>query len=41
MNVKKRDILNNIFDKLLDEDIIEPSDSDWGCNPVIVPKDKK
>jgi hypothetical protein len=40
MNAAKRHVLDETLDRLLEEDIIERSDSEWGCNPVLVPKNK-
>jgi hypothetical protein len=38
MNKNKRQILEGMLEKLLEEDIIEPCVSRWGCCPVIVEK---
>jgi hypothetical protein len=40
MNASKSRILGDIMNQLFDDDVIEPCDSDWGCNPVLVPKKK-
>jgi hypothetical protein len=38
MNAQKRKILDDDINLLLDDDVIEQCESDWGCNPVLVPK---
>jgi hypothetical protein len=40
MNDSKSRSLDDIMNQLIHDDVIDPCYSDWGCNPVLVPKKK-